>query len=113
MENRYMLTTFDNPFNPFVDFRKWYMFDCEKHYNTSSRVARLADINSEMTQKELDEAENVAMNFIIKHDLQGIYFKGTQEQIQKWIDSNNKSAKVFAKEQKTVLEATESAETTH
>ena len=105
MDSKYMLTTFDNPYNPFVDFRSWYMYDCEKHHNTSSRVARIAQINSEMTQKEIDEAENVAMNFIVRYDLQGIFFKGTEEQIQAWIDSNNKRAKVS--EKKTEVELTE------
>ena len=105
MESKYMLTTFDNPYNPFVDFRSWYMYDCEKHYNTSSRVARIAVIDSEMTQKEIDEAENVAMNFIIQYDLQGIFFKGTEEQIQAWIDSNNKRAKVSESNKETETNA--------
>jgi hypothetical protein len=81
------------------------MYDCEKHYNTSSRVARLVDVNGEMTQKEIDEAENQAMDFIIQYDLQGIFFKGTKEQIQKWIDLNDKRAIVTEKQTATVENA--------
>jgi hypothetical protein len=77
------------------------MYDCEMHYNTSSRVARIAEVNSEMTQKELDEAEDLANDFIIRYDLQGIYFKGTKDQIQTWIDHNNKRAKVTEKQTAT------------
>lgn len=90
MENKQMLTTFDNPFNPFVDFRSWYMFDCEMQHNTCGRLARLVDVNSEMTEKEIDEAKQEAMNFIVKYDLEGIFFAGTEEQIENWLKVKNK-----------------------
>ena len=89
MENKYMLTTFDNPFNPFVDFSSWYMFDCEMNHNTCSRLARIAELNSEMTEKEINEEKDRAMNFIVKYDLECKFFKGTEEQIQKWIESKD------------------------
>lgn len=92
MEQQYMLTTLDNPFNPFVDFSSWYMFDCEKDHNTSSRLARIANVDSEMTQKERDEELDRAMNLIVKYDLEDIYVKGTEEQIEKWLKNNQKSA---------------------
>lgn len=88
MENNYLLTTFDNPFNPFVDFSSWYMFDCEKGHNSSSRLARIANINSEMTQKEIDEERERAMKLIVKYDLEDTFFMGTEEQIEKWLKSD-------------------------
>lgn len=90
MENNRMLTTFDNPYNPFVDFSSWYMYDCEAQHNTCGRLARLADVNSEMTEKEIDEAKEEAMNFIVKYDLEGIFFAGTEEQIEKWLKIKQK-----------------------
>ena len=90
MENKQMLTTFDNPYNPFVDFSSWYMYDCEMQHNTCGRLARLADTNSEMTERELDEAKAQAINFIIKHDLEGIFFAGTEEQIENWLKIKEK-----------------------
>ena len=90
MENKRMLTTFDNPYNPFVDFSSWYMYDCEMQHNTCGRLARLADVNSEMTEKELDEAKENAMNFIVKYDLEGIFFAGTNEQIDNWLKIKQK-----------------------
>ena len=92
MENEKMLTTFDNPFNPFVDFVSWYMYDCEMGHNTCSRLARLADLNSEMTEKEANEEKERAMDFIIEYDLEGIFFKGTEEQIEKWLDCKKSSS---------------------
>lgn len=92
MEQQYLLTTLDNPYNPFVDFTSWYMFDCEKGHNTSSRLARIANLNSEMTQKERDNEMERAMNLIVKFDFEDLYVKGTEEQIEKWL-KNNKNNK--------------------
>lgn len=80
MEKGYMLTTLDNPFDPFEDFKSWYMFDCEKKHNTSFRLARIANINSEMTQKEFDEEMDRAMDLIIKYDLEDKYIKVQEKQ---------------------------------
>ena len=80
MENNFMLTTLDNPFDPFNEFKLWYMFDCEKGHNTSSRLARIANINSEMSQKEIDEEMDRAMDFIIKYDLEDKFIKVQEKQ---------------------------------
>lgn len=87
MEHKSMLTTFDNPFNPFVDFSSWYMYDCEKKYNTSSRLARIAIIDSEMTEQEKEDEMERAMNLIVKYDFEDRYVKGTEEQIEKWLNA--------------------------
>ena len=87
MEHKSMLTTFDNPFNPFVDFSSWYMYDCEKNYNTSSRLARIANIDSEMTEQEKEDEMERAMNLIVKYDFEDTYVKGTEEQIEKWLNA--------------------------
>lgn len=105
MEQQFMLTTFDNPFNPFVDFSSWYMFDCEKGHNTSSRLARIVNIDSEMTQKEIDEERERAMNLIVEYDLEDTFFKGTEEQIEKWLNSRKNSQKSEEKQTATATNA--------
>lgn len=93
MENNCMLTTFDNPYNPFVDFSSWYMFDCENDHNTCGRLARLLNVDNEMTEKEVDEERIRAIDFMLKYDFEGIYFKGTEEEIDKWLKTRNSSIK--------------------
>ena len=80
MEKAFMLTTIDNPFDPFNDFKNWYMFDCEKGHNTSARLARIVNIDSEMTQKEVDDEMDRAMDLIVKFDLEDKFIKVEEKQ---------------------------------
>lgn len=74
-----MLTTIDNPFNPFEDFRSWFNFDNEKGYNCCSRLDRIAVIEDDMTEKERDEEYERAIDMIIETDFLGIFTKITKE----------------------------------
>ena len=69
------LTTFDNPFDPFEQFDQWFLFDVEKGYNSSSRLARIAKISDEMTEKEVNEEIERAIDEIIYYDFMNIYKK--------------------------------------
>ena len=73
--NECMLTTFDNPFNPFDDFNSWFLFDVEKGYYSCSKVARIAKLSDEMTQKEADEETERAIDEIIRYDFMNVYKK--------------------------------------
>ena len=75
MSNDVMLTTYDNPFNPFEQFSSWFLFDVEKGYNTCSYLARIAKLSNEMSQQEEDEEVERAIDEIIKYDFMNIYKK--------------------------------------
>ena len=79
MSNECMLTTIDNPFDPFEQFTSWLLFDNEKGYNTCGRLARIAQFTDDMTQKEIDEETERAINEIIKYDFLNIYKKVTRQ----------------------------------
>lgn len=70
-----MLTTKDNPFDPFEQFRSWFLFDVEKGYNTCSYLDRIAKTTDEMTQTEKDNEIERAIDEIIKYDFMNIYKK--------------------------------------
>lgn len=72
---QYMLSTVDNPYNPFVDFSQWFMFDTEKGYNSCSRLDRIANWTDDMTQKEVDDETERAIDEIIKYDFMDVYIK--------------------------------------
>ena len=79
MENECMLTTFDNPYDYFDDFDRWFLFDVGKGYNSCSYLARIAKISEDMTQKEVDEEIERAIDEIIKYDFMNIYKKVKRE----------------------------------
>lgn len=74
-----MLTTVDNPFDPFDEFTSWFLFDVEKGYNSCGKLMRIADVSDEMTQKEKDEAIEAAIDKIIAIDFLDIYKKTSRD----------------------------------
>ena len=52
MESEYMLTTIDNPFNPFTNFDDWYAFDTSKGYNTCAYLDRICNSSENFTEEE-------------------------------------------------------------
>ena len=75
MENSCMLTTFDNPFDPFEQFVSWNLFDMEKGYNTCSYLSRIANLSEDMSQKEENDEIERAIDEIIRYDFMNIYKK--------------------------------------
>ena len=74
-----LLTTVDNPFDPYDDFTSWWQFDVDHGYNSCGYLARTAKLNNEMTQNELDKEIERAIDEILKYDFMGIYMKITKE----------------------------------
>lgn len=70
-----MLTTNDNPYNPFDQFSSWFMYDNEKGYNSCAYLARIARTSDEMSNEENEEEIERAIDEIIKYDFMNIYRK--------------------------------------
>ena len=60
--NNVALTTFDNPYDPFDDFTSWFLFDVQKGYNSCAYLARIAKISDELSEQEINEEIEKAMN---------------------------------------------------
>lgn len=75
MSKQVMLTTIDNPFDPFEQFDSWFLFDVEKGYNSCAYLARIAKTSNEFTDQEEDEEIERAIDEIIKYDFMNIYVK--------------------------------------
>ena len=78
MDTEVMLTTFDNPFDPFDEFTHWFLFDVEKGYYTCSLLARIARSSEEFSLIEEKEETERAIDQIIDHDFLNIYKKVTR-----------------------------------
>lgn len=76
---RTRLTTKDNPYNPFTEWDKWLNYDMN-HYNCSAYLARVAMINDDsMSQEEIDEETERAIDEIIANDFLNVYKKVVEE----------------------------------
>lgn len=75
MQSRSMLTTFDNPYDPFEQFTSWFLFDVEKGYNTCSYLGRIARTSDQLSEEENDLEVERAIDEIIKYDFRNIYKK--------------------------------------
>lgn len=82
-EKEFMLSTIDNPFNPFTKFDEWNQFDMEKGYNSLGLLARIAETSNEFSDLENNEEINNAIDEILKFDLIGIRIKVTKDSIIK------------------------------
>ena len=80
MENEYMITTIDNPFDPFEQFISWFLFDIEKGYYTCAKLARLVTIADDMSQKEIEVAMDNAIDRLIEIDPLNIYIRINRKQ---------------------------------
>ena len=74
-DNEFALTTIDNPFDPFTQFNEWFQFDIEKGYNSCSRLDRVANISDSMSETEINEEIERAIDEIIKYDFLNVYKK--------------------------------------
>ena len=75
MSNDCRLTTFDNPFDPFEQFTSWLLFDNEHNYFTLNKLDRFSNYSDDMTEKEIDEEHERAIDEIIDNDFLNIYKK--------------------------------------
>ena len=74
-----MITTFDNPFDPFEQFTLWDLFDKDKGYNSWERVVKLANFTDDMSLKEEDEEIERAIDRLISIDPLNMWKKVKKE----------------------------------
>jgi hypothetical protein len=71
----HMLTTVDNPFNPFTHFDEWNTFDQAAGYFTLSFLARIVRTSHELSEADQSKAIEDAIDEIVKENVLGIYRK--------------------------------------
>lgn len=68
-----MLTTVDNPFDPFDQYDDWFAFDQRHGYNTPSFLARVAVLSDEMSEADQSLAIELAIEEIVRENVTGIH----------------------------------------
>lgn len=71
----HMLTTTDNPFDPFTQFDEWYAYDEALGYHTCSFLARIVKTSDELSEADQDFAIEEGIDEIVRENVLGIYRK--------------------------------------
>lgn len=74
-----MLTTIDNPFDPFTQFDDWFQFDEEKGYHTCQFLAKISRASNDMSEEDYEKENERAIDEIIKFNVRGIDKKVTRD----------------------------------
>lgn len=68
-----MLTTKDNPYNPFTQYDEWFGFDEQKGYHSCAYLGRIAKTSPDLSDEENNAEIERAIQEIIAYDPLGIY----------------------------------------
>ena len=74
----HMLTTTDNPFDPWTQYTEWNAFDQEQGYNTAAFLARIVRTSDELSEAEQDADLEAAIEEIVRENILGIYIRVTK-----------------------------------
>lgn len=70
-----MLTTVDNPFNPFTQNDEWRTYDELCGYYTDSFLARIVFTSPDLSEADQDAAIEDAIDEIVRENVSGLYRK--------------------------------------
>lgn len=70
-----MITTVDNPFNPFEQPDEWYAWDVSHGYYSRELLARIARVSDDMSDSDIELITSQAIDDIIRLDLTNRYRK--------------------------------------
>lgn len=70
-----MLTTVDNPFDPFTQFDEWLTYDITMGYNSSSFLDRVAKVSHELSEPDQHKAIQDAIDEIVTENVSGMWKK--------------------------------------
>lgn len=72
---KFMLTTIDNPFDPFTQFEDWLAFDEDQGYNTCGHLASAALTSNDLSDEDQDEAIDSAVEQVARINVLGVFKK--------------------------------------
>lgn len=71
----YMLTTVDNPFDPWTQFQQWFAYDTSLGYHSASLLARVARTSDELSDADQRLAVQLAIDEIVNENVSGMHRK--------------------------------------
>lgn len=78
----YMLTTMDNPFDPWTQWDEWYAWDMNAGYNTPGLLARVSLSSSTLSEVDQRLAIQQAIAEIVRENVSGVHRKVRRGDVQ-------------------------------
>jgi hypothetical protein len=78
----YMLTTVDNPFDPFTRFDEWLAYDTKLGYDTPGMLARIAKVSNDLSEPDQALAVQDAIDEIVNENVSGMWRKVSRNSIE-------------------------------
>lgn len=69
----YMLTTVDNPYDPFTQWDEWFVWDNTSGYCTPGLLARIARTSGELSEADQHVAIQQAIEEIVRENVTGVH----------------------------------------
>ncbi len=71
----FMLTTVDNPYNPFTQWDQWFLWDHDAGYHTPGLLARIVKTSDDLSDADQHLAIQQAIDEIVSENVFGMHKK--------------------------------------
>ncbi|MFL6353389.1 MAG: hypothetical protein ACJ74Z_16275 [Bryobacteraceae bacterium] len=71
----YMLTTVDNPFDPWTQWDEWFAWDMNAGYHTPGLLARVSLSSENLSEGDQHQAIQQAIDEIVRENVLGVHRK--------------------------------------
>jgi hypothetical protein len=78
----YMLTTVDNPYDPFTQFDEWFAWDQTAGYHTPGLLARVANFSDELSPADQYLVIQDAIDEIVQENVTGMFKKVLRNEVR-------------------------------
>lgn len=92
----YMLTTVDNPYNPFTQWDLWYNFDKNQGYDSCGYLDRVSSTSDGFSEVENQRELNRAIDWIVNNDPFNMYRKVSADSFDSVIKEGNQNKEEFS-----------------
>lgn len=77
---QYMLTTVDNPYDPWTSFDEWLAFDTMKGYHSLSFLDRVCENSNELSSPDQAYMIQIAIDEIVEENVSGMWRKISKDE---------------------------------
>lgn len=82
-----MLTTIDNPWNPFTHYTEWYAFDMAAGYHTPALLARVTVSSNDLSEYDQEIDIVRAIDEIVSENASGMHRKVSPNSFKEFVEA--------------------------